>query len=35
MGEQANRRPARGAMSLIVVLVIALNLALVWLTITG
>jgi manganese transport protein len=35
MGEQANRRPARWAMSLIVVLVIALNLALVWLTITG
>lgn len=35
MGEQANRRPARWAMSLIVVLVIALNLALIWLTITG
>ncbi|MBG6107557.1 Nramp family divalent metal transporter [Frigoribacterium sp. CG_9.8] len=35
MGEQANRRPMRAAMSLTVVLVVALNLALIVLTITG
>ena len=35
MAEQANRRPVRWAMSLIVVLVVALNLALVVLTIRG
>ena len=35
MGEQANRRPVRWVMSLIVVLVVALNLALIVLTIRG
>ena len=35
MGEQANRRPARWALSLIIVLVVALNLALIGLTIWG
>ena len=35
MGEQANRRPMRVAMTLTVVLVVALNLALIVLTITG
>ncbi|MHC5797005.1 Nramp family divalent metal transporter [Lacisediminihabitans sp. FW035] len=35
MGEQANRRPVRLALSLIVVLVVALNLALIGLTIWG
>jgi manganese transport protein len=35
MGEQANRRPVRWALSLIVVLVVALNLALIALTIWG
>jgi manganese transport protein len=35
MGEQANRRPMRWVMSLIVALVVALNLALIVLTIRG
>lgn len=35
MGEQANRRPVRWALSLIVVLVVSLNLALIALTIWG
>ena len=35
MGEQANRRPMRWVMSLIVALVVVLNLALIVLTITG